>query len=155
MDRKAVKASDVPPRTTPSVYPEPFKVLMKGREKRALGDFFGLKNFGVNLTRLMPGSQSALFHKHSKQDEFIFILEGTPTLITEDGETQLSPGMCIGFPAQGSAHHMMNRSNTEAVYLEVGDRTKGDEATYPNDDIKATMGPDGKWIFTRKDGTPY
>jgi uncharacterized cupin superfamily protein len=75
----AVAASDVPVRTKPSVYPEPFRNRIEGREKRPLGDFFGLNNFGVNLTTLAPGSQSALLHRHSKQDEFIYIIEGQPT----------------------------------------------------------------------------
>lgn len=150
----AITASAVPPRITPSNYPEPFRTLMQGREKRALGDFFGLKNFGVNLTRLSPNSQSSLLHRHSKQDEFIFILEGTPTLCTEEGEFLLSPGMCAGFPAAGNAHHLVNKSNKDVTYLEVGDRTPGDEGTYPQDDLKATLGHDGKWIYTRKDGSP-
>lgn len=151
----AITAIDIPPRTTPSNYPEPFRSQMQGREKRALGDFFGLKNFGVNLTRLSPKAQSSLFHRHDKQDEFLFIIEGTPTLVTEDGEIQLSPGMCVGFPAAGTAHYLINNSDKDVLYLEVGDRTKGDQSTYPRDDLKATLGPDGKWIFTHKDGTPY
>lgn len=151
----AIPALDVPARTTPSVYPEPFRSRMEGREKRALGDFFGLKNFGVNLTRLKPQAQSSLFHSHSKQDEFVFILEGSPTLVTEDGEKLLSPGMCAGFPAAGSAHQIINNTNTDVVYIEVGDRTPGDQGTYPRDDLKASLGPNGKWVFTHKDDTPY
>lgn len=151
----AVKASEVPSRKKPSTYPEPFFSRMAGREKRQLGDFFGLKNFGVNLTRLEPHSQSSLFHRHSKQDEFIFILEGTPTLITDEKETQLEPGMCTGFPAGGTAHQLVNRSNSYVWYLEIGDRSLGDEGTYPRDDLMATLGPDGNWIYSHKDGTPY
>ena len=74
---------------------------MLKRERRALGDRFGLKNFGVNLTRLFPGGESALLHRHSKQDEFIYILQGEPTLVTDAGEISLRPGMCGGFPAAG------------------------------------------------------
>jgi uncharacterized cupin superfamily protein len=151
----AVIAKEIPPRTTPSTYPEPFFSLMKGREKRALGDFFGIKNFGVNLTRISPNGQSSLFHRHLKQDEMIFVLEGTPTLITDDGEYQLGPGMCAGFVAGGTAHQLVNRSDKDVVYLEVGDRAPGDEATYPRDDVKASLGPDGKWVYTHKDGKPY
>jgi uncharacterized cupin superfamily protein len=151
----AVNASDVPPRTKPSVYPEPFFTRMSGREKRQLGDFFGLENFGVNLTRLEPNSQSALLHRHSKQDEFIFILEGEPTLITEDEETPLRPGMCAGFPAKGVAHQLVNRTDQPVLYLEIGDRTLDDEASYPRDDLKAALGAGGEWVFTHKDGRPY
>lgn len=150
----AVKSLDVPLRTKPSNYPEPFASMMNGREKRQLGDVFGLNNFGVNLTRLRPGSQSSLFHQHSKQDEFIYILEGEATLVTDHAETILTPGMCAGFAAGGAAHQLLNRSANDVVYLEVGDRTPGDEGTYPRDDLKAVM-VIGKWIFTHKDGKPY
>ena len=151
----ALRAADVAPRTKPSVYPEPFFSRMARREKRQLGDVFGLKNFGVNLTRIAPGGESSLLHRHSRQDEFIYILEGTPTLVTDDGEFALAPGMCAGFPAGGIAHQLVNRSDADVVYLEVGDRTAGDEGSYPNDDIKAELDPDGQWRFSRKDGTPY
>ena len=151
----AIKAEAAPPRTKPSNYPEPFFSRMARREKRPLGDLFGLKNFGVNLTRLAPGGESALLHRHSKQDEFVFILEGEPTLVTDAGEMTLSPGMCAGFPAQGIAHQLVNRTDSDVVYLEIGDRTAGDEGTYPRDDLKAALGADGKWIYTHKDGRPY
>jgi len=151
----AVKADTVPPRTKPSNYPEPFFSRMAKREKRPLGDFFGLRNFGVNLTKLAPGGESALLHRHSKQDEFIFILQGEPTLVTEREEIQLSPGMCAGFPAQGIAHQLVNRTQQDVLILEIGDRTPGDEGSYPKDDIQAVLGADGKWVFTHKDGRPY
>jgi uncharacterized cupin superfamily protein len=151
----AIRAENAPPRTKPSNYPEPFFSRMAKREKRPLGDLFGLKNFGVNLTKLAPGGESALLHRHSKQDEFVFILQGEPTLVTEAEEMKLSPGMCAGFPAQGSAHQLVNRTDQDVVFLEVGDRTPGDEGSYPKDDIRAALGADGKWIFTHKDGRPY
>jgi uncharacterized cupin superfamily protein len=151
----AIEAAAAPPRTKPSNYPEPFFSRMAKREKRPLGDLFGLKNFGVNLTRLLPGGESALLHRHSKQDEFIYILEGEPTLVTDAGEVTLSPGMCAGFPAAGIAHQLVNRTGSDVVYLEIGDRTAGDEGFYPKDDIQAVLGSDGKWQFTHKDGRPY
>jgi uncharacterized cupin superfamily protein len=151
----AVVADAVPPRTKPSSYPEPFFSRMAKREKRALGDVFGLKNFGVNLTRLAPGGESALLHRHSKQDEFVYILEGEPTLVTDRGEVTLRPGMCAGFAAQGVAHQLLNRTGKTVVFLEVGDRTAGDEGSYPADDIRAALGPDGKWVYSHKDGRPY
>lgn len=151
----ALLAATVPPRTKPSNYPKPFSDRVAGREKRTLGNLFGLKNFGVNLTRLTPGSESALLHRHSKQDEFVYILQGEPTLVMESDEMQLGPGMCAGFPSGGAAHHLVNRSEEDVVYLEIGDRTAADEVTYPNDDLKAVLGADGKWAFARKDGTPY
>lgn len=151
----AISAETAPPRTKPSNYPEPFFSRMGRRDKRPLGDLFGLKNFGVNLTKLSPGGESALLHRHSKQDEFVFILQGEPTLITDAEDIRLGPGMCAGFPAQGVAHQLVNRTNTDVVYLEIGDRTSGDQGSYPNDDLQAVLGADGKWKFTHKDGRPY
>ncbi len=151
----AVIATEVAPRTKPSNYPEPFASRMSGRVKRQLGDVFGLTNFGVNLTRMAPGSISALRHSHSKQDEFIYVLEGRPILVTESGETQLGPGMCAGFKAgEGGGHQLINRSNDVVVYLEVGDRTAGDSVFYPDDDIEACL-EGGVWRFRHKNGDPY
>lgn len=151
----AVTAADVPARSRPSVYPEPFASRMAGRAKRQLGDLFGLTNFGVNLTRLAPNAVSALRHAHTKQDEFVYILQGRPTLHTDEGRTQLSPGMCAGFKAgTGNGHRLINETTEEVVYLEVGDRTPGDEGSYPDDDLKALL-VEGKWKFVHKDGKPY
>ena len=152
----ALKAADVPPRKMKSNYPPHFAAMLGDRIKRPLGDEFGLTIFGVNLTTLPPGAMSALRHAHSRQDEFVYILQGTPTLITDEGETLLSPGMCAGFKCgTGNAHHLVNRGKADVVYLEIGDRTKGDEASYPDDDIVAIKTNDGSRKFTRKDGTPY
>lgn len=150
-----VFATNVPTRVTGSLYPEPFASRMVGREKRQLGDYFGLGNFGVNLTRLAPNAISALRHSHSRQDEFIYILQGQPTLQTDEGRFQLSPGMCAGFPAgAGNACNLINETADDVVYLEIGDRSPRDEVVYPDDDIHASH-VDGKWKFTHKDGTPY
>ena len=152
----AIAATDVAPRAKPSNYPEPFASRVSGRQKRALGEAFGLRNFGVNLTRLQPGAISALRHSHSRQDEFIYILEGHPVLVTDQGETPLEPGMCAGFRAGShNAHHLVNRGDELVVYLEVGDRTRGDSVNYPDDDLAAVIGPDGGWQFAHKDGRSY
>lgn len=151
----AIRAIDTAVRTRPSSYPEPFASRVRGREKRPLGDVFGLANFGVNLTRLAPGAISSLRHAHSKQDEFVYILEGNPTLVTDAGETRLSPGMCAGFRAGGVAHHLVNRTSEDVLYLEIGDRAPGDEVTYPDDDLMAVLSSDGRWQVRHKDGTPY
>lgn len=151
----AVVAAEVPARSKPSVYPEPFASRMVGREKRQLGDVFGLANFGVNLTRLAPNAVSALRHSHSKQDEFIYVLQGRPTLHTDEGLRQLSPGMCAGFKAgTGNGHRLINQTDEDVVYLEIGDRSAGDEGSYSDDDLKALL-VEGKWMFTHRDGTPY
>jgi uncharacterized cupin superfamily protein len=151
----AIVAADAPPRDKPSIYPQPFAARVAGREKRALGDQFALSNFGVNLTRMAPGSISALRHAHTRQDEFVYILQGNPVLVTDAGETQLAAGMCAGFKAgTGNAHQLLNRSTGEVIYLEVGDRTEGDEVSYPDDDLKLVR-VDHAWHIMHKDGRPY
>lgn len=152
----AIAAESAPPRTKPSNYPEPFFSRMGRRVKRPLGDLFGLTNFGVNLTTLAPGGESALRHAHTKQDEFIYILAGTPILVTDAGETPLQPGMCAGFKAgTGDGHHLVNRSDRDVIYLELGDRTPGDAGSYPDDDIQAALDAGSQWVFTHKNGMPY
>ncbi len=151
----ALIASGVAPRAKPSYAPAPFVPLLQGREKRALGDKFGLTNFGVNLTRLEPGARSALRHAHTMQDEFVFIIEGRPTLVTDSGPMPLAPGMCAGFRAgTGNAHCLINETREQVVYLEVGDRSDGDEATYPEEDLKAEFSA-GTWRYFHKNGTPW
>ena len=136
-------------------YPEPFATRVKGRAKRRLAAVFGLKRVGVNLTMLAPGAQSALLHRHTAAEEFIYILSGTPLLRTDAGEFRLAPGMCAGFPPGGAAHHLVNDTDAPVEYLEIGDNPPGDSATYPEDDLRAERGEDGRWLFLRKDGKPY
>jgi len=151
----AIEASDVPPRDWVTNYPAPFAARMDGRQKRQLGEFFGLQNFGVNLTRLAAGAISSLRHAHTKQDEFVYIVRGRPTLRTNEGQLQLSPGMCVGFRAgTGNAHHLCNDTADEVMYLEIGDRMPGDEVSYPEDDLRVVR-IDGKGRYAHKDGTLY
>ena len=151
----AINAIDVPPRTAVSFYPEPFASRMKGRQKRQLGEFFGLKNFGINLTRLAPNAMSSLRHAHTKQDEFVYIVQGNPTLRTNEGSLRLAPGTCVGFPAgTGNAHQLHNETSEDVLYLEIGDRTAGDEVTYADDDIQLVR-REGKGTYVHKDGTSY
>lgn len=154
MMRAPIRGNEAALRKTPSHYPEPFASRMAGRHKRPLGDLFGLRNFGVNLTTLEPGAVSALQHRHSRQDEFIYVVDGDLILVSEGHEWKLSAGMCAGFPAGGESHHLENRSSRPATYLEVGDRSEGDEATYPFDDLVAVRQRDA-WRFTHKNGDPY
>jgi uncharacterized cupin superfamily protein len=150
-----VNAHDLPPRTKTSFYPEPFASRMQGRQKRQLGELYGLKNFGVNLTSLAPNAFSSLRHSHLKQDEFIYIVQGHPTLNTNDGCFELSPGMCVGFPAgTGNAHNLHNQTSEVVFYLEIGDRTPGESVSYPDDDLRIEQ-VEGKTQYLHKDGSPY
>lgn len=151
----ALRALDLPVTAIASHYPEPFASRVSGREKRKLGDAFGLRNFGVSLVRLAPGVPSALRHAHAKQDELYYVLEGRPTLYTDKGATPLEPGMTAGFRAgTGEGHHLVNETDEVALVLIVGDRTPGERATYPDDDLEARAVEDG-YVFTHKDGSPY
>jgi uncharacterized cupin superfamily protein len=152
----AIEAVSAPARDPMFTFPEPLASLMKGRTRQPLGNHFGLTNFGVNLTCLPPGSISAPRHFHSQQDELIYILEGTPVLVTDAGEIPLRPGMCAGFKAgSGNAHQLRNRSDTTVVYLEIGDRAAGDVVTYPDDDIQIVQVPGGRPQVVRKDGSQF
>jgi uncharacterized cupin superfamily protein len=136
--------------------PEPLRAPNQNRYNRRLGNHAGLKNFGVNLTRIVPGGQSSYRHAHSTQDEFIWVLEGEVVMETDAGAQILEPGMCAGFPAgTGDAHRFVNRTNADVLLLVVGDRSADDVVTYPEVDLLGRLGGDGKYIFTRKDGTSY
>src|SRR6185295_1190471 len=150
----AISAADVPAHAAVSFYPEAFASRMAGRQKRQLGDFFGLTNFGVNLTRLAPDAVSSLRHSHAKQDEFVYVVSGYPTLHTDQGRMRLSPGMCAGFRAgTGDSHHLHNETTEDVLFLEIGDRTPDEQVAYPDDDLQFVRAG-GKAHFAHKDGTP-
>lgn len=158
---KPVSATAIPARTS-TIYPEPFAAATQGRAKRALGNVFGLDQFGVNHTTLAPGSASALRHYQTYEDELVYVLEGTPTLETDEGQTLLSPGDVVGFKGGvRNGHRIINLSDDPAVILEVGTRRPDvDEVEYPDDDLRLVRNPDRsdgapKRIFTRKDGTAF
>jgi uncharacterized cupin superfamily protein len=144
------------PESNATGYPEPFRADALKRFNRRLGQHAGLKNYGVTLTRIVPGGQSSHRHAHTKQDEFVYVLEGEVVLESNAGAQVLKPGMCAGFPAgTGDAHRFVNKSTADAVILVVGDKTGGDEVSYPDIDMHAKLEADGKYRFYRKDGTPY
>jgi len=144
------------PESNATSYPVPYRAANQQRWNRRLGDQAKLNNFGVNLTRIAPGGQSSHRHAHSRQDEFIYVLQGSAELETDAGTEVLTAGMCAGFPAgTGNAHRFLNRSSEDVVLLVVGDRTGGDEVSYPEIDMQGRMEADGKYSFTRKDGTPF
>ena len=151
---KAIDPWTLPARTG-SAYPPPFDEPVRNREKRALGDPFGLQNFGANLVRMPPGTESSQRHWHSRQDELVMVLEGELVLVTDEGEQVMTRGMVAGFPAaRPDGHKLVNRSGKDAVYLEIGDRMPGDATDYPDIDMlsEATA---GARRFIRRDGTPY
>lgn len=150
---RALVAADLPVRTT-STYPDAFARRVAGRRKQVLGDPFGIASFGINRVTLPPGVQSSILHRHRVQDEFVYVLAGELILIDDFGELRLEAGMCAGFAHSGTAHHLINRSDVDAVYLEIGDRLPGDAAEYPNEDLKVAR-VDDSWHYTHRDGTPW
>ncbi len=139
---------------TGSAYPPPFDEACRGRVKRALGNAMGLGQYGVNLVDLAPGAWSSQRHWHQCEDEFVYVLKGEVTLVTDAGENVLGPGMAAGFPAgEADGHHLVNRTSEPATYLEVGTRSLDDAVAYPDIDLKAHK-ENGGWVFTRRSGTP-
>ena len=137
-----------------TIYPAEFAKGFEGRIKRALGNAGGLTQFGVNLTTLEPGAMSAHRHWHRNEDEFIYVLEGELTLVTDAGEETLRPGMAAAFPAgEPNGHHLVNRGTTPASYLEIGTRCEDEDAEYPDIDLRLQK-RNGKFVFTRKSGEP-
>ncbi|MEM9472995.1 MAG: cupin domain-containing protein [Pseudomonadota bacterium] len=139
-----------------SGYPQPFKASTSGRAKRMLTAALGLSQFGVNVTEIDPDSATSLRHWHSHEDEFIYVLDGEVTLVTDGGSQVLTKGMCAGFPAGvEDGHCIENRSGKPATILEVGSRDDRDEGNYPDVDLHCQPNRYKEAIFTRKDGTPY
>jgi uncharacterized cupin superfamily protein len=150
-----IDVARVPLRAT-SGYPAEFQKVVEGRSKQALGNAAGLTQFGVNKTVLKPGAASSVRHWHVQEDEFVYVLEGELTLIENEGETILRAGDAAGFKANvPNGHQLINRSSRDAVYLEVGTRSKGEIAHYVEVDLALSYGADGKIVYTHKNGEPY
>src|SRR5580698_4200034 len=138
-----------------STYPEPFKRAVEGRSRKRLGNAASLDQFGVNLTTLKPGAASALRHWHQKEDELVYVLEGEVVLIEDGGETVLRPGDAAGFKADSpNGHHLVNRTDRDALYLEIGTRSKHDRVEYPDADILVIRDDKGA-RYTHRNGEPY
>jgi uncharacterized cupin superfamily protein len=155
----SLKLPAIDPRDVPALrgsnYPDPFASRVAGRVKRRIGEALGLKNFGVNLVLLEPHAISALRHWHARQDEFIYVLEGELVLVTEAAEQVLTQGMAAGFVAgNADGHHLQNRTDAPAVYLEIGDRMPGDTVSYPDDDLSGHAKSPATH-FTRRSGQDY
>lgn len=153
---KAKTAMQIEPRSG-SGYPEPFRSRVQPREKRALGDAFGLEHVGVNLTVLGPGAESSMRHWHEGEDELVYVLEGELVLCSDSGEEVLGPGMVVGFKAGAAdAHQLVNRSSAPTRYLEISNRVGGvDRVHYADVDLALRADAQGRALFTHKDGSPY
>jgi len=138
-----------------SGYPEPYRSRVLPREKRQLGDALGLTRIGINHTTLLPGKESSMRHWHTHEEEFVYVLSGEVVLRTDAGEQVLKAGMCAGFPlGTADGHQLVNRGNEPAVYLEISNRDKADQAFYPDVDLHF-HGDSAAVMFTRKDGSKF
>ena len=136
-------------------YPPPHDKMVAGRSRKRLGNAAGLDQFGVNLTTLKPRSASTLRHWHDNEDEFVYVLEGELVLVENEGETVMRPGDAAGFKAGvANGHHFLNRSDRDAVYLEIGSRAKTERAHYSDVDL-AVVKDEAGFRYTRKNGTPF
>lgn len=157
--RPPIDALQVAPQSHPTTYPSEFASVVDGRTKRRLGNHFGLVNFGVNLTTLDPKSSSSLQHYHRTQDEFLYVMQGNPTLLLGENKIPMSAGQCVGFPKnQEVGHCIVNDSEHETVILlEVGDRSPNDVVHYPGVDMMAESLTErkGGYRFLHLSGTPY
>src|SRR5262245_3808667 len=154
LQKPALDPRTLEPHTT-TVYPEPYRSKVLPREKRKLGDALGLTHIGINLTTLMPGKVSSMRHWHTHEDEFVYVLEGEVVLCTDAGEQVLTSGHCAGFPAGATdGHQLANRSTRPAVYLEISNRNKADQAHYADPSVDMLWNAAGGRI-TRRDGTSY
>jgi uncharacterized cupin superfamily protein len=143
------------PLRTGTGYPEPLRGMVKGRERKALGDAGGLTQFGVNYTRLKPGAASAHRHWHEKEDELVYVLEGELVLVEDDGETIMGPGDAAAFKAGvDNGHHLVNRSDRDALLLEIGTRSNHERCHYTDVDLAFASDESGNH-YTRKSGEPY
>ena len=134
-------------------YPDPFAEAVNGRSRQALGDAGGLTQFGVNLVELQPGAASSQRHWHSHEDEFVMVVSGELTLVSDEGETLMRAGDCAAFPAaRPNGHQLVNRGWGTALFLAVGSRSKQDKASYPDIDLVYDGGTDS---YAHRDGTPY
>jgi uncharacterized cupin superfamily protein len=148
-----IEVSNVPSEAR-SGYPPPYDRIVAGRSRKRLGNAAGLDQFGVSLTTLKPGASSALRHWHELEDEFVYLVEGELTLIENEAETLLRPGDAAGFKAGvANGHHLVNRSERDAVYLEIGSRRAGEVAHYSDVDLAVSKTEAG-YRYTRKDGSP-
>ena len=141
------------PVQTGTGYPDPFAEAVNGRSKQALGDAGGLTQFGVNLVELKPGAASSQRHWHSHEDEFVMVVSGELTLVTDEGETLMRAGDCAAFPAgRPNGHHLINRGWGNALFLCVGSRFQEDRALYPDIDL---VHESKTGSYFHRDGTPY
>ena len=143
------------PLDTATRYPPPFNKAVEGRSRQRLARSAGLTQFGVNICTLKPGAASSQRHWHENEDELVYVLAGEVVLREDDGETVLKPGDAAAWKAGvANGHCLVNRSDRDAVFIEVGSKAPSERAYYS--DIDMMVEGDGKTVrYTKKNGEPY
>ena len=140
---------------TATGYPSPFNKAVEGRSRKRLARAAGLSQFGVNICTLRPGAASSQRHWHENEDELVFVLEGEVVLCEDGGETVLRPGDAAGWKAGvTNGHCLVNRSNRDTVFIEVGTRATAERAHYSEIDMMVVRDEKGA-RYTKKNGEPY
>jgi len=140
---------------TSTGYPPPFNKVVQGRSRKRLGRAAGLTHFGVNICTLKPGAASSQRHWHENEDEFVYVLEGEVVLREDGGETVLKPGDAAAWKAGvPNGHCLINRSDHNAVFIEVGTRASTERAHYSEIDMMVIRDEKGA-RYTKKNGEPY
>ena len=143
------------PLDPPSDYPPPFNTAVEGRSRKRLARAAGLTQFGVNICTLKPGAASSQRHWHANEDEFVYVLQGEVVLREDGGETLLEAGDAAAWKAGvPNGHCLVNRSNRDAVVLEIGSRAPTERAYYSDIDMMVTDDQAGT-RYMKRDGTPY
>lgn len=142
---------------TGSTYPAPFDAPCVNRSNLKLGDAGGLTQFGANMVTLLPGAWSSQRHYHTAEDELVYIISGHPTLVDDNGRQVLNPGDCTAHPAgDANAHHMINETQTDVVYLVIGSRTPEiDSGVYPDIDLSIPANGTPNRVYRNKKGDAY
>lgn len=142
------------PIDTSTVYPPPYNKAVEGRSRKRLGRAAGLTHYGVNICTLKPGAASSQRHWHEKEEELVYVLEGEVVLCEDDGETILKPGDAAAWKAGvPNGHCLINRSNRDAVFIEVGTRAPSEHAYYSDIDMMVDRSEKGA-RYTKKNGEP-
>lgn len=150
-----IRKGAVAPVTGPSPYPAPHSLPTGRMRWWPVSDTGGLTQFGAAIESLEPGAQSSQRHWHEAEDEFLYVLDGTVTVVEDAREQALAPGDVACWPAGlANAHCLINRTDRPVTYLIVGTRARDDACHYPDIDLHYTR-RDGVRIMSRKDGTPY
>jgi uncharacterized cupin superfamily protein len=97
------------------------------------GRVFGLTRLGIHHELLPPGRRTSWPHAEKTEEEFVYVIEGTPDCWLDGVLYRLQPGDAVGFrPGTGVAHTFINNTTSDVRLLTVGDTRRADnQVHYP------------------------